>query len=136
MFAIFAAAGFSWFAGLLATRDRYLAGVAARRPYAEFLVINLAALGIALGPAWAVAFARLRDRRLALVVGGALAAVGVALLSGMSKGEVERIWLPFSLFLLPACAVLVRQRDTGTRGWLALQCATGLGVASMVRTSW
>ena len=136
VFAIFAAAGFSWFAGLLATRDRYFAGVASRRPYAEFLVINLAALGIALGPACAVGLARLRDLRVALLVGGALAAVGVALLSGMSKGEVERIWLPFAVFVLPASAVLVGARAARTRAWLALQCATGIGVASFVRTSW
>ena len=136
VFAIFAAAGFSWFAGLLATRDRYFAGVASRRPYAEFFVINVAALGIAVGPACAVALTRLRDRRLTLLVGGALAAVGVALLSGMSKGEVERIWLPFAVFLLPACAVLVSARGARVRSWLALQCATGIGVASFVRTSW
>lgn len=136
IFGFFAIAGFSWFAGLLATRERYFAGIASRRPYLEYLALNAAAFAIALGPAMAVALARLRDRRLVALIAGVLLAVGVAMFSGMSKGEVERIWLPFAVFLLPACAVLATGRDTGTRGWLALQGAAALTVASLVKTSW
>lgn len=136
VFLAFAAAGFSWFAGLLATREHYYAGIASRRPYAEFLVVNAAALGIALGPAVAVALARLRDRRLGLLVVPTFLAIGVAMLSGLSKGEVERIWLPFSVWLLPACAVLAVGPDTNTRRWLGLQGAAALAVAIVVRTPW
>ncbi len=78
VFAAFALAGFWWFAGLAATRARYHAGVASRRPYDVFLLVNLAALAIATGPAIAVALARLRDRRIWWIVGGALAAIGIA----------------------------------------------------------
>jgi methylthioxylose transferase len=132
----FLAAGFSWVAGLLATRDRYFAGVASRRPYAEFLVSNAAAFAIVLGPAFAVALTRLRDRRLWLLVGGGLLVVGVAMMSGMSKGEVERIWLPFAVWLLPAGAALALGRRRATSAWLALQAGTAIVVASVVRTPW
>jgi hypothetical protein len=132
----FAAAGFSWVAGLLVTRERYFAGVGARRPYLDFLVANAACLAIALGPAVAVALARLRDRRLWLLVGGTLVVVGAAMISGMSKGEVERIWLPFAVWLLPAGAVLAAGRERITTGWLGLQAITAIVVASVVKTSW
>lgn len=136
MFIVFAAAGFSWFAGLVATRERYFEGVAARRPYAVFLVVNAAALALALGPAFTVALGRLRDRRLGLLVVATLAVVGIAALSGMSKGEAERIWLPFAVWLLPACAVLAMGSEVRTRGWLALQGTTALVIATLVRTPW
>jgi methylthioxylose transferase len=132
----FLVAGFWWVAGLLATRERYFAGVGGRRPYLDFLVANAASLAIALGPAIAVALVRLRDRRLWLLVGGALAVVGAAMISGMSKGEVERIWLPFAIWLLPAGAVFAAGRDRVATGWLGLQAAAAIAVASVVKTSW
>jgi hypothetical protein len=132
----FLAAGFSWVAGLLATRARYFAGVASRRPYAEFLVSNAAAFALVLGPAIFVGLTRLRDRRLWLVVGGGLLAVGLAMMSGMSKGEVERIWLPFAVWLLPAGAALALGRRHATGAWLGLQAGTAIIIASVVRTPW
>jgi methylthioxylose transferase len=134
VFAAFALAGFWWFAGLAATRARYHAGVASRRPYDVFLLVNAACLAIATGPAVAVALARARDRRLWALLGGALVAIGIATASGMSKGEVERIWLPFSLWLLPAGAVLATGRRAS--GWLALQLAFAIGVQTLVRSPW
>ena len=134
VFAAFALAGFWWFAGLAATRTRYHAGVASRRPYDVFLLVNLAALAIATGPAIAVALARLRDRRLWWLVGGALVAIGIAAITGMSKGEVERIWLPFSVWLLPAGAALAVSRHPSR--WLAAQLAFAIGVQTLVRSPW
>jgi hypothetical protein len=133
---VFLASGFSWIEGLAATSDRYFAGVGSRRPYADFLVANAAAFGIALGPAIVVALTRLRDRRLLLVVGGGLVALGLAMMSGMSKGEVERIWLPFAVWLLPAGAVLAIGRDRVTSGWVGLQVATAIAVTTVVKTPW
>jgi methylthioxylose transferase len=132
----FVGAGFWWVAGLIATRERYFAGVGSRRPYLEFLVANAACLAIVLGPAVVVALARLRNRLLWLLVGGALAAVGAAMISGMSKGEVERIWLPFVVWLLPAGAVLARGKRRITTNWLGFQAATSIAVTSVVKTSW
>ncbi len=102
------------------------------RPLALFLVLNLAVLGIACGPAVVAGLARLRDRATWFLVGGALLAVVVADLSGLSKGEVERIWLPFSVWLLVAGSV----HDPPGRGWLAVQVAFALTVQTLVRTGW
>ena len=135
VFELFAAAGFSWIEGLFATRDLDFVGVASDRPYAEFLVVNTAAFGIALGPAIAVALTRVRDRRLAMLVGGAMLAVAVAMVSGMSKGEVERIWLPFAVWVLPVGGVLAGDDDRA-RPWLALQALTAVVVATFVKSPW
>jgi methylthioxylose transferase len=132
----FLAAGFWWVAGLLATRERYFAGVGGRRPYLAFLVANAACLAIVLGPALAVALARVRDRKLWLLVGGTLIVVGAAMISGMSKGEVERIWLPLAIWLLPAGAVLAASRIRVTTAWLGLQATTAIVIATAVKTSW
>ncbi len=136
VFLAFAAAGFWWFAGLAATRARYDAGIAASRPYVAFVVIDLAAFALALGVATAVAFARLRDRALWLLVGAALAAVVLADVSGMSKGEVERIWLPFTPWLLVANAALTRSSRARPSGWLALQAGAAIVIESLVHTPW
>ena len=136
VFLAFLAAGFWWVAGLLATRERYFAGVGGRRPYLDFLVANAACLAIVLGPALAVALARVRDRKLWLLVGGALAVLGAAMISGMSKGEVERIWLPFAIWLLPAGAVLAANRIRVMTAWLGLQATTAIVIATAVKTTW
>jgi methylthioxylose transferase len=132
----FLAAGFWWGAGLLATRERYFGGVGGRRPYLDFLVANAACLAIVLGPALAVALARVRDRKLWLLVGGTLVVLGAAMISGMSKGEVERIWLPFAIWLLPAGAVLAAGRARASTGWLGLQATAAIVVVTAVKTSW
>ncbi|HEU5306511.1 MAG TPA: hypothetical protein VFW97_04235 [Acidimicrobiia bacterium] len=132
--AAFAVAGFWWLDGLEATRARYAAGVASRRPYWPFLLADIACLAVVLGPAIAVALARLRDRRMWWVVGGALVAIAVAAVSGMSKGEVERIWLPFAIWVLPAGAVLAADRR-GAR-WLGAQVGFTIFLQTLVRSPW
>ncbi|MGH8992072.1 MAG: hypothetical protein ACRDZ7_11215, partial [Acidimicrobiia bacterium] len=136
----FAAAGFWWFDGLAATRAAYVTGVAGRRPYGYFLVANLAAFAVVVGPATAAALTRGRAggagdgsaaRGLGLLVGGAALAVVVADLSGLSKAEVERIWLPFVPWVLLATARLGR-----SRAWLGLQAGVALAIAVSVRTPW
>jgi hypothetical protein len=129
-----AAAGFWWLDGLTATRQAYFAGVASRRPYGYFLVADLAAFAIAVGPAAAVALTRLRPpavTRTRWLVVGALLAVALADVSGLSKGEVERIWLPLVPWVLVATATLGPRR-----GWLGLQAGAALALAAMVRTPW
>jgi methylthioxylose transferase len=130
------AAGFQYLEGLQLTRRAYFDGVASVRPYGYALVANLAAFAIALGPAIAVGITRTRGR-LALLVGGALLAVLLADVSGMSKLEVERIWLPFALWVLPAGAALTGAGGARmTRGWLALQMGFALVIQTTVRTGW
>jgi hypothetical protein len=63
----------------------------------------------------------------------ALAAVLLADLSGLSKAEVERIWLPFAVWL-PAGAALLPAGDR--RGWLAVQATTALLINHLLLTVW
>ena len=142
----FAAAGFWWLDGLAATRLHYAAGVAPDRPYGLFVALfNPAALALAVGPATVVAFAvaarpsgagrggrRLPRAALALPL-AAVGAVAVADLSGLSKGEVERIWLPFTPWLLAAAGA--RPGPPG-RAWLAAQAALSLVLAVALRSPW
>lgn len=131
--ALFVSAGFWWFDGLAATRAEYAAGAGGYRPHWYFATLaNPAALVLAAGPAVPVALARLRDARLWLVVAGAVAGVVIADLSGLSKGEVERIWLPFVPWLTVAAAVLARR----SRRWLALQAGTGLLLQVALDSPW
>ncbi len=58
------------------------------------------------------------------------------MISGMSKGEVERIWLPFAIWLLPAGAVLAAGRRHVATGWLGVQATAAIVVATAVKTSW
>ena len=116
-----------------ATREQYALSVARSRPYAYYLLANLAAFAVALGPAVVAAAPRLRDRRLWLLVGGGLAAVIFADLSGLSKAEVERIWLPFVPWIGVATAIY---RDREATRWLAVQTGWAIAVQLMVRSLW
>ncbi|MYX18556.1 hypothetical protein GTY77_00455 [Streptomyces sp. SID8380] len=69
--------------------------------------------------------------RLAFLVCAALVALLAADLSGMSKAETERIWLPFTVWLLPAAALLPRPRL-----WLAAQAVLALLLNHLLLTSW
>ena len=97
--------------------------------------MTVAAWALVLGPATAVGVARLRDRRAWALVGGGLAAAAVAELTGLSEGEVERIWLPFTICVLPAGAVLWSSRRAA-RAWLGVQVAVALAVTATVETLW
>jgi hypothetical protein len=130
---LFAAGGFWWFDGLSATVARYEAGVSSQRPFAWFLLANLGALALVLGPATAVGLTRLRQAPGAALTWTALSGVLVANLSGLSKGEVERIWLIFVPWILLVCATFDLRR---ARGMLALQGLVALAIQSGVRTPW
>lgn len=130
--AAFAAHGFAWPQGLAATRTEYAASVAAVRPYAYFVVANLAAFAIVLGPAAIAGLATLRERGVWILTGASLVAVVAADLSGLSKGEVERIWLPFWPWVALASGAIVISR----RWWLAAQAAVAIAVQVSLRTPW
>ena len=100
--------GFWWLDGFAATREQYLGE---RRPHPAVRVLprreprGVRARGRARDRDRASA--RLRDRRAAgCWSAAALVAVALADLSGMSKAEVERIWLPFLPWVLLAAAAL------------------------------
>lgn len=126
--ALFAAAGFWWLDGLAVTHRAYWAGIASRRPWPYHLLAgNPAALCFACGPAFAAGFGWVRRSELRrwLLPIAALAAVAIADASGLSKAEVERIWLPFFPWILSvAAAIPARQR----RVWLVAQVLLTLGL--------
>ena len=107
---IAAAGGFWWFDGLAATREAYALSLARVRPVRLLLVANLAAVAVAVGPAVWVGLARMRRGGAWLIAGGALVAIVLADLSGLSKAEVERIWLPFLPWLVVAGGCGLRRR--------------------------
>ena len=131
---LLAAGGFWWFDGLHATREEYLAGVAPDRPLRYFAFANLVVLAVACGPATVAALGRWR-RHGATLVASTLVGVLVADLSGYTKGEVERIWLPFVPFLVLATAWLPTGRSS-RRAWLGGQLVVALAVQVALRSHW
>jgi hypothetical protein len=134
--AAFTAAGFWWLDGYRLVHERYYQGLAGHRPYPYWVWANLAALALSAGPAAAAivrrAAGRWRSPNAALVL-AASAAILIADVSGLSKAEVERIWLPFAIWL-PAGAALLPGSDR--RGWLAAQAVTALLVNHLLLTTW
>ncbi|MDJ1131825.1 hypothetical protein [Streptomyces iconiensis] len=146
----FSLAGFNWWEGFNLLHERYYQGAAAIRPYGYWVWANpactVAVVGLASaaglrralsgGPHALVRLRRGHDTardRLVLLALAALVTVAVADLSGMSKAETERIWLPFALWLLP-CAALLPVR--GIRWWLAAQATVALLVNHLLLTGW
>ncbi|MET9355240.1 hypothetical protein ABZY14_19985 [Streptomyces sp. NPDC006617] len=151
----FTAAGFDWWEAYHLLVTRYYEGAAGVRPYAYWVWANLACTVLITGLATvaglrraggvlvrrraegvrtdevAAAEGRAAEVRLAVLVAAGLLALLAADLSGMSKAETERIWLPFALWLLAACAFLTRPR-----GWLTAQAVLALLLNHLVATGW
>jgi hypothetical protein len=76
------------------------------------------------------------DRRIGAAAGltlAALTAILAADLSGLSKAEVERIWLPFAVWLTAGAALLPAPTR---RFWLIVQATTALLVNHLLLTTW
>ncbi|SOE10297.1 hypothetical protein SAMN06272775_1353 [Streptomyces sp. 2323.1] len=151
--AAFTLAGFSWWEGYRLLVERYYQGAAAVRPYAYWVWGNLACTVLITGLATVAGVRRTlvaapsalrglrpsagppRDPadRLIVLVLAVLLAVLVADLSGMSKAETERIWLPFAAWLPAACALLPTARH---RHWLAAQAVLALLLNHLLYTGW
>ncbi|GAA3814692.1 hypothetical protein [Nocardioides panacisoli] len=136
--ALFALLGFSLLEAYPVLRDRYWAGVARERPAAYWVWGDLAALALSAGPMVGAGLALVartgpRDRVLTLLVGAGTAMVVAADLSQMSKGEVERIWLPFVPWLTLGLVLLP---ERWRRPALAVQAVTALLLQHLLYTSW
>ncbi|MGW7249527.1 hypothetical protein [Streptomyces decoyicus] len=151
--AVFTLAGFSWWEGYHLLVERYYQGAAAVRPYAYWVWGNLACTVLITGLATVAGLRRVLvaaptalrglrpsagplrapSDRLAALVLAVLLALLVADLSGMSKAETERIWLPFAVWLPAACAVLP---DARRRTWLTAQAVLALLVNHLLYTGW
>ncbi|MGQ4328715.1 MULTISPECIES: hypothetical protein [Streptomyces] len=146
--AVFTFAGFNWWEAYHLLVTRYYQGAGGIRPYGYWVWANLACTALVVGPATVAGLRRsgaapirqglrtcLRrfdaETRLALLALAALLALLAADLSGMSKAETERIWLPFAMWLLPACAFLTRPR-----AWLIAQATLALLLNHLLLTGW
>lgn len=139
----FTLVGFNWWEAYHLLTERYYQGAGGTRPYGYWVWANLACTVLIVGLATAAGLSRVPGRvlraraepegRLALVVLGAALALLAADLSGMSKAETERIWLPFAVWLVAATALLpARWR----RGWLTAQAVLTLLVNHLLVTGW
>ncbi|HEX5087603.1 MAG TPA: glycosyltransferase family 87 protein [Nocardioides sp.] len=140
----FAVSGFAWWEAYPVLRERYWDGIAQDRPQSYWWWGDLAAFSLAAGPlvlpgllagcATAASAASRTSARVVLLLSGTTAlAVALADASGMSKAEVERIWLPFVPWLTLSVVLL----PPGWRRWgLGLQLLTALVVQHAFYTSW
>jgi methylthioxylose transferase len=139
--ALFAVGGFWWLDGYEQVKVRYyqFGEYGVLRPYAYWVWANLAAFALTLGPAVVAGLRRVAwwPRRwplaVPLLVGAVLLAVAVADVSGLSKAEVERIWLPFGTWAVLACALLPAR---SARWWLLAQAALAIALNSLLFTVW
>jgi hypothetical protein len=139
----FTLVGFNWWEAYRLLTERYYQGAGGIRPYGYWIWANPACTVLIVGLATVAGLRRvpgrvLRDRaepegRLALVVLGAALALLAADLSGMSKAETERIWLPFAVWLLAATALLP---ERWRRGWLTAQAVLALLINHLLVTGW
>jgi methylthioxylose transferase len=129
----FALAGFWWLDGYHLVVERYYQGIASERVYYYWVWANLAAALLAAGLAPIAGLASSKRSPALWLVGGALAAILFADASGLSKAEVERIWLPFTVWLTAATAFLP---VGGRKPWLAVQAGTALLVNHLLLTNW
>ncbi|MER6436751.1 hypothetical protein ABT275_10400 [Streptomyces sp. NPDC001185] len=145
---VFTLLGFDWWEAYRLLVTRYYQGVGGTRPYGYWVWANLACTVLVVGPATVAGLRRAgaapvrggvrtcprlpaAEPRLALLALAALLALLAADLSGMSKAETERIWLPFAMWLLPAGALLPR-----ARAWLAAQAVLALLLNHLLLTGW
>ncbi len=136
----FTALGFWWLHGLSLLRQRYWAGIAAARPYTYWVWANLVSLTCAIGVPAAVGLRRAFDRDtlrrrsgLHVLLVAFMVVVVLADLSGLSKAETERIWLPFAVWLVAAAALLPPRCH---RLSLVVQATGAIVINSLLLTNW
>ncbi len=136
----FAVAGFYWFDGYHLVQQRYWQGIAKDRPFQYWSWANLACVVCAIGLGGVAGVTRVFDwaaiRRRSgfhLLLCGVLVAIACADLSMLSKAEVERIWLPFTVWLTAAAALLPMRSH---RIWLALNAVGALALNTIILTNW
>jgi hypothetical protein len=135
----FTALGFWWLEAFYLVRQRYWAGIATDRPFSYWVWGNLASLTCAIGiPAatglrrafnWTALRARVGVNVLLVAF---VLVIAMADLTGLSKAETERIWLPFAVWLVAAPALLPRRSH---RLSLGLQVVGALVINSLLFTT-
>ncbi|BDB41701.1 MULTISPECIES: hypothetical protein [Mycobacterium] len=138
--ATFGWAGFCWFDGYTLVQQRYWQGIAAIRPFQYWGWANFASVVCAIGLGSVAGLSRVFDvaairRRsgLHLLLLAVLVAILCADLTMLSKAETERIWLPFTVWLTAAGALLPRSSQ---RWWLAVNVVGALAINHLILTNW
>lgn len=134
---LFWAAGFAWWEAYPVLRERYYDGIASERAYSYWVWADVAAwtftIGLATWAAFPTMVRRIRTDPVAQLAAAATVTVLAASLSGMSKAEVERIFLPFSIWVVVLPSLLPERWH---RGLLASQVVLALLVQQLLITRW
>lgn len=128
----FTLAGFSWFDGAAATHRAWALGRGDDRPYFYSIVADVAILAVLVGPATAVAATRRQQRTVPVLAMSSALALAVLAVSGITRLEVERIWMPYAPWLVLLTAALPGR----ARGWLAANAACALAFQVLVLDLW
>ncbi|WNG82813.1 hypothetical protein C6A86_003705 [Mycobacterium sp. ITM-2016-00316] len=138
--AVFYSAGFWWFDGYLLVQERYWQGIANDRPFQYWVWANLASTVCAIGLGSVAGLGRVFDIKalrahsgVHILLTGAFLSIVLADLSMLSKAETERIWLPFTVWLTAAAALLPPRSH---RWWLALNVIGALALNHLILTNW
>ena len=131
--AVWAAFGFLITDGIAATAEAWALDAASVRPYWYFLFANFVVLATVVGPATLASLPSWRRlvQPAPLFVGLAVAAAIAGTLLGFMRGEVERIWLPLTPWLMLAASVVGPRR-----GWLGAQAAVAIAAAAFIESPW
>lgn len=134
----FTLGGFAWWEAYPVLRERYYDGIASERAFSYWVWGNIAAwtftAGLAVWAAFPAAVRAVRRRNvLAQLAAAAVLTIVVADLSGMSKAEVERIWLPFTIWIVALPALLPERWH---RPLLLSQVVLALLAQHLILTRW
>lgn len=131
--------GFVWPSGLSSARQRSFHGVGGDRSWLLWIFLDILLLLIACGPAVVLAFQRFRMTPGWPFLIGSVSAVAFGLAFGLSRGEVEGVWLPyFPWLLVPAVAPEIRGQPAGPVPLIlvAIGALTGVVVEAILRSPW
>jgi hypothetical protein len=132
------AAGFVWPDGLTVAQADWSVRVGPHRSWLLWAVLDLVVLVVACGPHVVTAARRIRRTPGWAFVVGAAVGIAFAIGSGLSRGEVERSWLPFFPWLL---VPVTGDDDDGEPGrpsllLLALGAGAAVVIESVLRSAW
>ncbi len=136
--AAFTLGGFAWWEAYPVLRQRYYDGIASERAFSYWVWGNIAAwtftAGLAVWAAFPTAVRAVRERNvLAQLAAAAVLTIVIADLSGMSKAEVERIWLPFTIWIVALPSLMPTRWH---KPLLASQVVLALLAQQLILTRW
>ena len=139
------AAGFVWPDGLTAAQADFSLRVEPNRSWLIWILLDLLVLVLACGPAGFAAARKIRRTPGWPFLVGAGLAVAFALASGLSRGEVERSWLPFFPWLLVPAVAPQRRPANGAQNadsaptpllLVGLGALAAVVTEAVLRTTW